>query len=129
MKPWPSPNAKNRDCWTSDNFLNGERLAKQTARWIEKNQQDFFTIYNIVKDLQAHGFKGRLRDRVTVEGMKRGAQFADDGYKFANGLWAGIARYLVILDPSLEDNPVEMGKSDIDVYGLEPVTLEYKEQK
>jgi len=118
---WPSPNEKCKNPFTSESYLNGRKLIERTAEWIGKNTSDFIAIYNYVKDLQASGFRGRVRDRVIAEGMVHGLKFAEDGYTFANDLWAGIARYLVVLDPSLMGSPIEFRQSDIDGYGLVPI--------
>ena len=126
MKPWTSPNYEGRAPWTVQACLNGQKMAEQTARWIEKNEDDFYALYAIVKEFQAKGFRGRLRDRVVTEAMNRGVRFEDKGYMFANGLWAGITRYMVVMDPTLKDDPIEFLPSDIDNYGLVPIEFRGK---
>lgn len=125
-KPWTSPNYSNRLPWTAKSHENGRRLAEATARWIEKNQSDFIAIYNIVKQMQHDGVKRRVREQVIARAMAKGVRFADGDFKFANSLWAGITRYLVVLDPSLAGNPIEFSQSDIDCYGLVPIELKRK---
>ena len=55
--------------------------------------------------------------------MNRGVRFEDKGYMFANGLWAGLTRYMAYFDPSLIHNPIEFQRSDIDTYGLIPIEV------
>ena len=127
MKPWTSPNYEGRAPWTAEACLEGQRMAEAAARWIEKHQREFNEIYRIVKRMQAKGVVGRVRDEVASEARKRGIEVREGDYKFANGLWAGLARYMAYADPSLIGNPIVFQRSAIDNYGLVPVTftLEY----
>lgn len=105
-KPVESPNYEGRNPWTAERAINGRRLAEKTAAWVEANRDDFEGIYRIVKDFQRQGKRGRLQDRVVAEALVRGVRYEADDFKMANGLWAGITRYLVLYDPTLEGNPV-----------------------
>lgn len=122
-KPWTSPNYEGRSPWTSDGFLHGRVLAEQAARWIETHPQQFNSLYRIVKRMQSEGVQGRVRDRAVVEAMALGITFEQGGYTFANGLWAGLTRYMAYADPSLIGNPLQFSRSDIDTYGLPQVTF------
>ena len=127
MKPWTSPNYDGRSPWTVEACLRGRNLAMDAARWIEGHQQQFNSLYRIIKRMQSEGVKGRVRDRAVVEAMALGITFEQGCYTFANGLWAGLTRYMAYADHSLIDNPLRFNRSDIDNYGLVPIsyTLEY----
>lgn len=127
MKPWTSPNYDGRSPWTAEACLRGRNLAMDAARWIEGHPQQFNSLYRIIKRMQSEGVKGRVRDRAVVEAMALGITFEQGGYTFANGLWAGLTRYMAYADPSLIDNPLRFNRSDIDNYGLVPIsyTLDY----
>lgn len=106
--------------------MDGRRIAEATARWIDKHPAEFQALFSIVKDMQANGVIGRVRDRVATEAMNRNIEVREGDYRFANGLWAGIARYMVFADPSLKNNPIEFQRSVIDNYGLVPINAEVR---
>ncbi len=115
---WASPYVVGSCAYFNTNRANGEKLALKTADWMRKNQEKFESIYLIVKELQAQGPVCRdLRGKVADMGGKLEA----DGFKFANALWAGVARYLAIRDSSLINNPIVFRPSDIDAFGLFPI--------
>ena len=122
-KPWTSPYYEGRSPWTSESCLNGQKLATEIAHWIEKHPVEFNGLFRIVKDMQKLHIKGCVRDRVRVEAMVRGIEVESDDAKFAHAYWAGISRYMVMLDPSLKGNPIEFKRSDIDNYGLVPIDI------
>lgn len=115
---WASP-LKHQDPIDEATLAQGQRLAEATACWLAANMDDFVLLYSIVKDFQRERIRGRIRDRVIAEAIRRGSpRFEAEGFKFANALWAGITRYMCVLDNSLLDNPITLHKSAIDAYGL-----------
>ena len=76
--------------------------------------------FNVLVAVQGRGC-GRVRDRVAAFCVDRGIDVGGD-YAFDNTLWAGISRYAALLDPSLAGDPLRFRDSDIDCYGLLPVS-------
>lgn len=123
MKPIPSPHVRTKLVKTNLTINNGRKLAEDTADWMERSKKGFETIYKYVKSLQSKNFKGRVRDRVATFCVDhRITVGSGHDYRFANPLWAGISRYLVLHDPSLDGAPILMHDSDIDCYGLLPIS-------
>lgn len=100
----------------------GRKMAESTRRWMEGNEPAFRKIYRFVKDMQRYGGKGRVRDRVAAFCVDQSIEVGDAPYTFNNTWWAGISRYLVLHDPSLLNDPIRFRDSDIDCYGLLPVS-------
>lgn len=120
-KPIKSPHKRSFTI-TGERLVNGRRIAYQSWCWVEKNKDAFFTIYNYLKSLGDSGLKGRVRDRVAVYCVEHGIKVGDSEFTFSNSYWAGISRYMVLYDKSLLNNPIEFRDSDIDCYGLFPVS-------
>lgn len=120
-KPIPSPH-KRTFTITGERLVNGRRIAYQSWCWVERNKDAFFTIYDYLKSLGETGCKGRVRGRVAVYCVEHGIQVGDSEFTFSNSYWAGISRYMVLYDKSLLNNPIEFRDSDIDCYGLLPVS-------
>lgn len=97
-------------------------MAEQTRRWMEGNREAFWKIYGFVKNMQFDGGKGRVRDRVASFCVDQSIEVGDSPYTFNNTWWAGISRYLVLYDPTLLNDPIRFRDSDIDCYGLLPVS-------
>lgn len=116
-----SPHEYGKKVVTSGQVDNGKALAEMTARWMAAHEHEFREMLGYVKSLQALGKKGRLRDRVAVWCMQHGITVEEDGYKFANAYWAGISRYMALVDPTLVGAPIRFADSDIDCYGLPSV--------
>ena len=100
----------------------GREMAWKVHRWMEALEAAFREIYGFVKGMQLHGGRGRVRDRVAAFCVDRGIEVGDSPYTFNNTWWAGISRYLVLHDPSLLGDPIAFRESDIDCYGLLPVS-------
>lgn len=49
-------------------------------------------------------------------------KLGDSEFTFSNTYWAGISRYMVLYDKSLLYHPIEFKDSDIDCYGILPVS-------
>lgn len=107
----------------------GRKLAYNTHKWMESHEGAFKSILRYVKGLQRSGFKGRLHDRVAIYCIDNGIQTDSGEFKFSNDIWTGIERYLVLVDPSLRDNPVKAKQSAIDLHGLFPVSYLSLEQE
>lgn len=120
-KPIKSPHKRSFTI-TGERLLNGRRIAYQSWCWVERNKDAFFTIYDYLKSIGETGCKGRVRDRVAVYCVEHGIQVGDSEFTFGNSYWAGISRYMVLYDKSLLNNPIEFRDSDIDCYGLLPVS-------
>lgn len=122
MRPIPSPHKRARLVKTGESIEAGRKAALEARAWMERNRDAFFDIYGFVKKLQSQEKVGRVRDRVAVFCMERGIEVDDGPYRFANARWAAIARYMALYDPSLVDAPLAFNDSDIDCYGLLPVS-------
>lgn len=122
MTPIKSPHERIALVKTGESIMAGRKMALDAKTWMERNKDAFFAIYGFVKSLQSQEKVGRVRDRVAVFCMERGIKVVDEPYKFANAKWAGIARYMALYDPSLIDAPLKFNDSDIDCYGLMPVS-------
>lgn len=122
VKPIPSPHTRTSLTKTGKRINNGRRLIERTARWMEGNKSAFFAIYRYVKTMQSEENSGRVRDRVAAWCVDNLIKVGDDDFRFSNDFWAGISRYLVIYDDSLLDAPIIFRDSDIDCYGLLPVS-------
>lgn len=120
-KPIPSPHKRGYTI-SGEHLTNGRRIAYKTWCWVEKNKETFFTIYDYLKTLAESGCKGRVRDRAAVYCVEHGIQVGDSEFTFSNTYWAGISRYMVLYDKSLLYHPIEFKDSDIDCYGLLPVS-------
>lgn len=102
-----------------DEFKRGRRLAQRTYKWMREHKATFFTLYEVVKNLQRRGVKACARDQVKAYCEAHNIRVSDNpGVLFDNSLWAGISRYLVLHDQSLRKNPIALRKSNIDYYGL-----------
>lgn len=122
MRPIKSPHTRAELTMTGERINNGRRLAENTAAWMEGNKEAFFAIYRYVKTMQAEENFGRVRDRVAAWCVDNLIKVGNDDFRFSNDYWAGISRYLVIYDDSLLDAPIIFRDSDIDCYGLPPVS-------
>lgn len=121
MIPIKSPHTRKNLAITGERLIKGRNLARRSLMWMESNQQAFFAIYSFLKKLQKEKTKGRVRDRVAAYCIDKGINVGDS-YAFNNDFWAAISRYAVLFDPSLLSDPVKFRDSDIDCYGLLPVS-------
>ena len=121
MKPIKSPHERLFTI-SGERLLNGRRLAEECQRWMEANHDAFFAIYGFVKSMQSNERAGRVRDRVASFCVDRNIKVGSDPYAFNNDYWAGISRYLILHDGSLDGAPIKFRDSDIDCYGLLPVS-------
>lgn len=122
MRAIPSPHGRTSLVKTSVTIGKGRAMARETWRWMEANEGSFMAVLRYVQGLKARGVKGRLRDRVAIFCADNGIEVGENGRLFTNGTFAGIVRYMVLLDPSLDGGPVVMNDSYIDCYGLLPVS-------
>ena len=122
MKPIPTPHTRTSLTKTGERISNGRRLAEDTAAWMEANDDVFFKLYGFVKTMQVDERCGRVRDRVAAWCFDQSIIVGNEQYRFANPLWAGISRYMVLYDESLLNAPIVFHDSDIDCYGLLPVS-------
>lgn len=99
----------------------GRKLAIETRAWMEANEEAFWLIYRFVKSMQAEEKSGRVRDRVAAFCVDKGIEVGS-AYSFNNDYWAGISRYLALHDDSLIGAPLRFRDSDVDCYGLYPVS-------
>lgn len=121
-KPIPSPHKRSAVTISGERLLNGRKLAETAHSWMEANRDSFFLIYGFVRAMQSDGRGGRVRDRVAAHCVDNGIEIGADPYAFNNNYWAGISRYLVLHDGTLADAPIKFRDSDIDCYGLLPVS-------
>lgn len=102
---------------TKEQVAAGELMARECHTWMESHENEFRSMLRYTKALQTRDAMRRLRDRVMAWGLTNGIIREP----FANALWAGIVRYMVIADPSLLES-VRLCASSIDAYGLYPVS-------
>ena len=121
-RPIESPHKPTSIARTEATVKAGMRMAADVRAWMEGNEDAFWTILRFVKGLQGSHVGGRVRDRVAVMLMASNVHVDDDPYKFANAKFAGIARYMALVDPSLVGAPLKLNDSVIDCYGLLPVS-------
>lgn len=115
----PSPHRDSMAVRTGERVSNGVRIANEAAEWMEGHEREFRAILWKVREIRRGGPTGRLRDRVAAWCCDNGVRVsAKEGVFVDNSLWAAICRYLVLLDPSLDGDPVLMRHSDVDFVGL-----------
>lgn len=107
---------------SGDRLDHGRKLAIMAKEWMDSHEQAFNQILAYVRRLKRIGSRGRLHDRVSIYCIDKGIQTDTEQYKFSNDVWTGLQRYLVLADPSLKYNPVIVRSSDIDLFGLYPVS-------
>lgn len=110
------------------NIADGRKMAVDAHAWMESHEADFMALLGFVRGLRARGVKGRVRDHAALFCIDHRIKVGTGSKAFANALWAGIERYMVLLDPSLEGYPIRMTDSVIDCYGLIPVSWMEKEE-
>lgn len=121
MKAIRSPYVTERTM-SAAHIESGREMATKVHRWMEVNEAAFRKIYGFVKEMQRTGSKGRVRDRVAAFCVDQSIEVGDEPYTFNNTWWAGISRYLVLHDQTLLEDPIRFRDSDIDCYGLLPVS-------
>ena len=121
MKRIKSPHQRT---YTMDgqSLVSGMRLAEEGMRWMESNREAFFAILDYCKQLRAEGVKGRARDKVATFCCENGIRVGNESAAFANGTWAVIARYIVLLEPELGEYPLALADSNVDCVGLYPIS-------
>lgn len=122
MTPWKSPHERTRLVKTAETMGRGRKDAERCLEWMERNEAQFRELLAFVRGMRDRGERGRVRDRAALYCISHGIETGGPGRFFANGMWAGISRYLVLADPSLGGDPIEMADSNIDCYGLLPVS-------
>lgn len=114
--PYPKTRPTDRELRRS-----GRQLAAHAAKWMEGNRDAFLAVYRFLKAQQARGSAGRVRDWVICYLIQEGYQ-TDARMAMINGDWAVVARYYVLLDPSLFGAPIRLVSSVVDHYGLVQVS-------
>ena len=107
------------------NLLTARNAVAQRDDTLVGDESDMGYTYNMVqgvKEMQRTGGRGRVRDRVAAFCVDQSIEVGDEPYTFNNTWWAGISRYLVLHDPTLLEDPIRFRDSDIDCYGLLPVS-------
>lgn len=116
MKTIPSPHKRNRLAVTGETLIKGRNHALAVARWMDAHRGAFFFILNT---MQHERVVPRPRDYFANE-LARRHLCNDKPFAFNNNLWAGISRYLVLVDPTLEAK-LAMRDAAIDCWGLYPI--------
>ena len=124
---WPSPYTPLGASWDAEAMEHGRIMAEETADWIDKNPVAFYELFGIVQQIRRDQKKGYLRDRVKIEATDRGLGFGDKMFRRKNGLWAGLVRYMALVDSTLIGDPIRFNKSCIDGYGLPAVAIVVRE--
>lgn len=120
MRPVPSPHRRSF-VLSGARLRKGRALAVSAKRWMEGNEPVFRALYGYMKQLQGEGARDNLRSRALLW-LEDTGQSTPGGRKLWNGDWAGVERYMVLLDPTLDGDPVSMRDSWIDCFGLLPVS-------
>lgn len=108
---------------TGARVSNGVRIANQAAAWMEDHEEEFMAILGEVRKLRLEKVYRDVRGRVARWCCENDVMVsAREGYFVDNTLWAALCRYLVLLDPSLEGDPLLMRHSDVDFVGLAEVS-------
>lgn len=119
----PSPHRHSMVVRTGARVSNGVRIANRAAEWMEGHEEEFMAILGEVRRLRLEKVYRDVRGRVARWCCENGVRVSvQEGYFVDNTLWAAICRYLVLLDPSLEGDPVLMRHSDVDFVGLAEVS-------
>ena len=112
-----SPHVRTKKTNTQLDINSGRKQAEAVKDWMEGHRGAFFFILNT---LQHKPVVVRPRDYFASE-LSRRHLANDKPFSFNNNYWPGIARYLVLVDPSLKSK-LRMRDSAIDVWGLYPVS-------
>lgn len=116
-----SPNHDPKRVCAPQEIEQGKRMAESAHRWMERSQSLYLQMAAFVKDLRRRGVTGRVRDQIIIHFTKISDQ-NKPMFTLTNGDWAGISRYMILEDPTLEGNPIRLAHSAIDDYGLIPVS-------
>lgn len=122
MRPVKSPHVRTKMVRTGARIDAGRAMALEVRAWMESHEDDFRAMHGFVRNLRENGVRGRVRDHVALFCADMRIQVGDGPTAFKNGLWAGIERYMVLIDPPLGEYPIRMMDSVIDCYGLLPVS-------
>lgn len=96
----------------------GRDKALMARDWMEANKEAFEFVKSYIKD---HDKIQNQRDFFREKLMEHKLLSTTNPYAFNNVEWDGLARYLVLADPSLKKK-VEMRDSEIDCWGLYPIS-------
>lgn len=118
----PSPNRDPKKPRSSADVERGRRLALEAWRWMERNEAIYLQMIAFVRDLKRRGVKGRVRDQIAIHFTKLAAGKGTPMFTLRNGIWAGVSRYMVMEDPTLDGDPIHLARSAIDDHGLFPVS-------
>ena len=104
-------------------YANGKRLADKGHAWMERHESDFVELMRFAHSMQAQKRAGCSRDMFKNHCFQNGIKLSDTrGLSFDNTLWAVVARYMAIEDPSLVGMPLTFRASAVDAFGLLPVS-------
>ena len=82
--------------------MEGSELAFKTCKWISENREAFDALMFLVREEKRRGNPSVQRGDVWNLAREKGLDVSDiPGLKRDNNLWAGITRYMVMIDPSL----------------------------
>lgn len=121
MRTWPSPHQRETLCIDADTLAKGRYLSQKTAMWVERNEASFRAILWCCKRAHDNGATSMARNIVAKFCCDNNIKVGDGPSGFDHTVFAGIARYMVLIDPSLEGAPIEFRDSCIDCYGLVPI--------
>lgn len=119
-RPVRSPHERTAMTMTGERIAAGRRMAVEAAAWMEGHRGAYEAMRRYVKRMQGDGRRGRVRDRVAAHCADCG--LSDGARALTNGRWAVLARYMVLQDPTLLGDPIELCDSAVDCYGLLPVS-------
>lgn len=121
MRTWPSPHQRETLCIDADTLARGRYLSHKVALWVENNEASFMAIFGCCRRAHDDGATARARGIVENFCSDNNIKVGDGPNGFDNTVFAGITRYMVLIDPSLEGAPIEFRDSCIDCYGLVPI--------
>lgn len=116
-KMWKSPHERTKKTVADFDLNAGRKHALAAKTWMETHRGAFFFILNTMRKER---IVPRPRDYFCNE-LARRHLCNDKPIAFNNNYWPAIARYLVLVDPSLESK-LDMRDSVFDVVQLYPVS-------
>lgn len=116
-----SPHVRSTLVMSGQTVAAGMAQARRAAEWMEGHEREFMALVGCCRDMRRRGRRGYMRDRAKIWCADHGVSVEGDGFRFANALWAALARYIALYDPALHDM-LEMHDSAIDCVGLLPVS-------
>lgn len=116
-KMWQSPHERTRKDKSQFSLQDGKDQAEKLRNWMENNQEAFEFMLNFMQSEKHVKYpRSDCFGAVSAHLLTKDSQF-----KVNNNHFPGIARYMVLVDPSLESK-LKMRDSVLDIIGLYPIS-------